>query len=259
MLPTLAPSLDCGFRYLVLLGVDQGDFFFDTSEGRAALLAWFASNVQSVLAERAVDIQLRLLAVANPAQKPGPVFLAIAREAYSLGADYFYRVNDDTEFIERWPEVFVTALTSLGPPYGVIGPRSFNTDNRILTHDFVHRTHMDLFSGEYYPPELQDWWMDDWISHVYGPNRTLMTKAVTIYHHTMAHGKRYKVNFDHLEMLEPLVEKGRQKVLDWMRANGISGDDSRISDANLRYYTSPGVTETYYPIECNYRRVFCAP
>jgi hypothetical protein len=44
----------------------------------------------------------------------------------------------------------------------VSGPSSVQTDDRILTHDFVHRTHLEVFDMDYYPAELQDWWMDDW-------------------------------------------------------------------------------------------------
>lgn len=36
----------------------------------------------------------------------------------------------------------------------------------MITHDFVHKTHLRIFDT-YYPPVLSDWWMDDWISHVY--------------------------------------------------------------------------------------------
>ena len=32
----------------------------------------------------------------------------------------------------------------------------------MITHDFVHKTHMRVFKT-YYPPVLSDWWMDDWI------------------------------------------------------------------------------------------------
>lgn len=47
----------------------------------------------------------------------------------------------------------------------------------------------------YYPPELTDWWMDDWISFVYGRHRSFKAHKVEIMHHTGAHGTRYEVNF----------------------------------------------------------------
>ena len=175
------------------------------------------------------------------------------------------------KFIERWPRVFVEALMSLPPPYGVIGPRSFNTDNRILTHDFVHRTHMEVFHGLYYPTELQDWWMDDWISSVYGQRRSFMSKNITIYHHTKAHGKRYKVDFDHEKLLQPLTMQGRNLIAAWMRRQKVPAhqlqefildtqNQSSSQDIKLKYYSTGNVVENYYEIKCKKSgNTFCPP
>lgn len=43
-------------------------------------------------------------------KKPGPVFLEMARAAYAAGADYFYRINDDTELMVNWPAKFVAGM-----------------------------------------------------------------------------------------------------------------------------------------------------
>lgn len=48
--------------------------------------------------------------VKNELQKPGPVFNRIAQVAYEKGADYFYRVNDDTEFLQPWTSTFIDTL-----------------------------------------------------------------------------------------------------------------------------------------------------
>ena len=48
--------------------------------------------------------------VNNTMKKPGPVFLEMARAAYSAGADYFYRINDDTELMVNWPAKFVAGM-----------------------------------------------------------------------------------------------------------------------------------------------------
>jgi hypothetical protein len=52
---------------------------------------------------------------------------------------------------------------------GVVGPsgkHDASATRFMITHDFVHKTHLRIFDT-YYPPVLSDWWMDDWISHVY--------------------------------------------------------------------------------------------
>ena len=53
---------------------------------------------------------------------------------------------------------------------GVTGPLDINND-KIFTHSFVHRTHIDVF-GHLFPPSFKNWWSDDWISTVYGPEHT---------------------------------------------------------------------------------------
>ena len=39
---------------------------------------------------------------------------------------------------------------------------------------------MDIFEMNYYPPDLKDWWMDDWISLVYGRRRTFKAKKAEV-------------------------------------------------------------------------------
>ena len=43
-----------------------------------------------------------LVRAANPLRKPGPVFNVAAAAAVADGADYVYRVNDDTELLTPW-------------------------------------------------------------------------------------------------------------------------------------------------------------
>ena len=49
------------------------------------------------------------------------ISLEMARAAYEGGATYFYRINDDTELIANWANVFVQALNNL-PFRSELGP-----------------------------------------------------------------------------------------------------------------------------------------
>lgn len=84
-------------------------------------------------------------------------------------------------------EPAIRSLRSYSPPnVGVVGPVCAEGNAKILTHDLVHRHHLSIFEF-YYPPVLSDWWMDDWITHVYGTRR--FTKGpFSVRHHTGAHG-----------------------------------------------------------------------
>lgn len=163
LLPSLTKTVDCGFRYLFMLGYDEGDVFYDSEIGKKEVETWFVNHVKIPLADNGIQIILGFASLRNTLRKPGPIFIAMAREVYNkYNADYYYRVNDDTEMLDHWPNAFVNTLRKLTAPFGVVGPNCPQGNTMILTHDFVHKTHMEIFEMNYYPPELVDWWMDDW-------------------------------------------------------------------------------------------------
>ena len=184
MLPSLAASLECGFRYKVVVGFDQGDLLYDTTKTQSAVSDWLQKHWVAKAKVRGIEATYQLLPVHNALKKPGPVFNALAAavsggERGSGGrnipssksatttavvdeddaADYIYRVNDDTEFKrDEWTSKFVQALQKLrssatSPLLGVVGPSCPQGNRAILTHDFTPKTHLAVF-GTYYPPEL---------------------------------------------------------------------------------------------------------
>jgi hypothetical protein len=254
LLPSVVRTLDCGYRYEYVLGYDKGDPFYDSEEvstflrfchvflfilfsrnvqGMEEVKQWFKDHVEDPMAANGIRITLRLVKVNNTLKKPGPVFNEMARAAYAAGAAYFYRVNDDTELLVNWANAFVTALKSLPAPYGALGPSCSQGNNKILTHDFTCRLHMEIFEMNYYPPELTDWWMDDWISLVYGQARTFKASQVPVIHHTGAHGQRYTVDSSHEGQLVGLVQSGRTKIRQWMLKNKVAESDLVAFDKDV--------------------------
>jgi len=57
-----------------------------------------------------IQVDVTIVRVVNKVQKPGPVFNEMARVAYDLGIDYFFRVNDDTEILHPWTSSFIQTL-----------------------------------------------------------------------------------------------------------------------------------------------------
>lgn len=120
----------------------------------------------------------------------------IMQRAYDDGALYFFRSNDDTALSKGtdWMSKFARTLAELDPPnLGVVGPDCGQGNTGILTHDFVHRTHLELFGGAYYPRSFTNWWCDDWISRTYGKRRTIQDTSVAVRHHAKV--QRYKVDY----------------------------------------------------------------
>ena len=158
-----------------------------------------------------------MLPFENPLKKPGPIFNFLSRRAEEEGCEYLYRVNDDTVLTSAWTSSFVSTLLSFEPPnVGVVGP--FCDENRmILTHDLVHRTHHAIFGGCHYPPRFTDWWLDDWISSVYGYNRTAMLVDVKVKHNLTP--SRYEVTQLNKQHLEHEVAGGQEAVDYYLNAH----------------------------------------
>jgi len=167
-------------------------------------------------------------------------FNEITHAAWTDGADYIVRVNDDTEFItSRWLTSAVRALTRYDPPnVGVVGPVCNEGNTAIMTHDMVHRTHLGLFNGTYYPAVLNNWYIDDWITRVYEPGRSTKLTLWRVKHHTSKHGTRYTIDTSQERTLYKLVDAGRIRVSEWTRkarGGGTTVVSYSLYGSNPRY------------------------
>ena len=205
-----------GFEYWLYVLFDAGDTFFDTPAREAEVRDWITHALVTPLQAASVTLRFALLRFENVLRKPGPAFNFMMAAASEDGAEYLYRVNDDTEFLGAgWASQAVSALQSFDPPnVGIIGPVCHEGNTAILTHDFVHRTHLQIFE-HYYPPIFSDWWMDDWITHVYGPSRT--RRGPFVVRHRIGHqGTRYEVDQTHQNRLQTELQSGKQRIERWL-------------------------------------------
>ena len=150
-------------------------------------------------------------------------------QAYADGADYLHRTNDDISFMTRaWLTASVTALRAMTPPnVGVVGPKVYGDGIRggATTLDVVHRTHLHIFA-DYYPPQLDNWYVDDWIAFAYTHGRMRRTyvlhghrrfpKLDWTVQHVFTHGRRYKVSLGQKGLLPALIECGRDAIEGWI-------------------------------------------
>ena len=130
-----------------------------------AMREWVLHHVVMPLAKRYIAVRFSIMQFKNTLHKPGPAMNFAMEAAFEDGADFFCRINDDTEFLDKFTTPSIARLRKFSPPFlGVVGA---GPNNETLTHDFVHRTHLEIFKT-YYPPKLTDWWLDNWITEVYG-------------------------------------------------------------------------------------------
>ena len=92
----------------------------------------------------------------------------------------------------------------------------WNHDPRFYASD----AHGD-FQQDILPSELVDWWMDDWISRVYGSARSQKLAEVEVVHHTGTHGQRYNVTASNRLLLERLILSGKAQIAAHMEIAGM--------------------------------------
>ena len=192
LLPSYARTLDPGFEYWFYLGYDYGDPWLDNEKNLELVRAFFDEKVAAVALEQGIVTKLVFSSWENKFRRPGPAFNYVCGVAYADGATWMYRINDDQFFDTPWAQAFVNALTEMGPPYGVVGPACSQGATHILVVDFVHRTHHEIFPT-HYPPSLQAWYMDNWVSQIYGKKRTKRVNSARITHLIHTHNTRYPV------------------------------------------------------------------
>eukprot|EP00750_Incisomonas_marina_P031348 INCI802.1.p1 GENE.INCI802.1~~INCI802.1.p1 ORF type:complete len:751 (+),score=130.50 INCI802.1:241-2253(+) len=228
LLPSLANTVEPGFEYRVYVGVDSGDSFYDNDKNEKEILQWFDKHVATKATILGAHVSLKVILFVNKDHKPGPAFNKACKAAYDEGADYMYRVNDDSEFRTTFAKPYIAELENRCPPnVGVTGPTCHEGNTHILTHDFTHRHHMEIFKGQYYPVELTDWWLDDWITHIYGVTHTSRVLDVVVKHHIDAAGTRYSVNRGAKDKLDSLQKSANNAIREYI-AEKFPGNDCDV-------------------------------
>ena len=77
-----------------------------------------------------------------------------------------------------------------------------------MTQSFVSRKHMEIF-GYYFPDEIINWCIDDWISEVYQPNYYFPLKKFV---KNLGGNPRYIVN-NELNLTYPLMETSPKRLV----------------------------------------------
>ena len=191
-LPTFCKTASPGYEYRFYFAYDFSDSLFTNAGLLAAFQRTFTSEM-SRLCDKPHNIKTSIHMVqCSHMGKPTWAQNDAMLEAYLDHVDYYYRVNDDTRMdTGGWVEAFIAVLSRYNPPrVGVVGPNHSGGNTAILTYDFVHRTHVDIF-GFYYPRLFTDWFGDDWVTVVYRPDRSTKLHNIRLAH-TLGLGQRYK-------------------------------------------------------------------
>ena len=194
-------SMQTEYNIGVHIGVDTDDAFWSKKD-----------NYEALILASARDFNLKLTVHHYVKKQPNhlPMY-ELMRDAARTGAEYLVRLNDDTEIKSMsWLPLAVHRLSTYDPPFvGVVGPVCREGKTSILTHDMVHRTHLEIFDT-YYPPNFHNWYVDDWISAVYGPERTTKIPDWVVPHHVS--DPRYSPIMVSKKVLDEQIEEGKKRI-----------------------------------------------
>jgi len=193
-LPTFCSTASPGYDYRFYFAYDFSDSVFTDAALLAAFQRTFASEMRRLCeGPRKIRTSIHLVQCSHTGQ-PTRAQNDAMLEAYLDDVDFYYRINDDTRMdTGGWVEAFITVLDHYNPPrVGVVGPNHSGGNTVILTYDFVHRTHVDIF-GFYYPRLFTDWFGDDWMTIVYRPDHSTKLSNIKLAH-TLGLGQRYSVD-----------------------------------------------------------------
>ncbi len=198
------------FHYVLYLGFDEGDPFYDVPANRESLRKHVQASVHGF------PIEFRMVRVVNSNGWVPFIWNALFQHAMDDGCDYFYQLNDDIRFITPgWTSAFVEGLkkSSIGENVGVIGPLD-NGNGWLLTQSFVHRSHHAIF-GYLYPYVFRNWYSDDWLTKVYQDIGGMIHAKNYQVHNVQSFGTRYHI-CNHQDKLASSLESGRNRIKEWM-------------------------------------------
>jgi hypothetical protein len=150
---TFKETADSEHEYMFFVGVDDNDEYYIRHKS--------AFEKEDI---RIVPVRVERGYVTH-------IWNALAKIAYDDGFDYMFQCGDDVRLdTPGWINKSIEILKATNN-VGVTGPNDRN-NKRLLTQTVVHRTHYETF-GFYFPPEIPNWFCDDWINEVYVPVQRL--------------------------------------------------------------------------------------
>jgi hypothetical protein len=215
LIPTIESEKD-KFHFVLYMGYDEGDVFYDVPENRQQLRRLVAEKVTGL------SVELKMIRVVNSNGWVPFIWNVLFQHAVDDGCEYFYQLNDDIKFKSSgWASAFVNTLKNspVGTNVGATGPMDHGNVN-ILTQAFVHKTHYDIF-GFLYPYVFRNWYSDDWITRVYEDIGGLLRRKDIFVQNMQSFGTRYHICYNN-KMLATALKWGRERIKKWRSSHSLT-------------------------------------
>lgn len=202
LLNSLKNKLNENYEYNFYLGYDNDDIFYKNNINKLI-------NTFNKL--KLKNSNIYTFEIFNKKNKVGSIWSDLAQKA-SKKCDYLYQLGDDIEIITPdWEKNFIKKLNS-NNNIGVVGPTDIN-NRKIITQSFVHKNHLKIFKN-YFPNELINWYIDDWITNVYKEDYSYQFNNIFVKN---SGGKeRYKIHNDK-KKYEHILNRDKNKLNEYLK------------------------------------------
>ncbi len=128
------------------------------------------SNIE--LPTRHNEFSLEWIPFSDCKGNPCKIWTELSAKAVEDGFEYYMCCGDDIKFDPRveWVGKFIKTLKknrNIGYTAG------FSNNDQIPTQFLLHKTHLDIF-GWVFPPQIKNYFCDDWMYEIYGKHGTWM-------------------------------------------------------------------------------------
>jgi len=201
---TLIGSLSNNNTFIVYIGYDEGDLFFEEKEQE--IVDYLNTLIPTKI------YKIKNISTSNPCY----VWNCLAKTAYYENCDYLFQTGDDTIYeTKNWDETFINYLLKSND-IGVAG--GINSNTKIITLLFVSKKHYEIFNC-FFSPVFKNWYSDDWVNNIYKPNYYYFDRNV-ITHNSIIATDLNRYIIDHAGgILASEVIKGKKQIKEYLDKN----------------------------------------
>ncbi|CAF1480763.1 unnamed protein product [Adineta ricciae] len=168
-LPSIFSTAESKYNYDLYIGYDYGDVWYDNVSNWQQLLIFIEHLRRNNSQSNNLHIRVKPLILYATEQRLTAMYNTIAAAGYRDRCDYFYPANDDLQIRSYgWTTAAIQSLNSchVAKDFGAVTFKDI-TLCRYPTFNLVHRTHLDLHEGVYYPVPSHGAHQDLWIFGLY--------------------------------------------------------------------------------------------
>ncbi|CAF1424413.1 unnamed protein product [Adineta ricciae] len=234
-IPTLVKTAEDQYEYRLYIGYDYGDSWYDNISNWQHLSDFI--RLQLKANRSGLRVTFRGIRLHAMEQRLTPVWNTLAQVAQKDQCDYFYPANDDMQLLTKgWTSAAVEALRSC-PVASNFGIAAFKDVGvcMVPTFHLVHKTHLELHGGIYYPVPSHGAGQDPWIFAVYRPWKCAFhLKQYEIKNHIgLASGPRYK--YVDAPQFGRWIQRGRQELYNRLSLSQSLYNQSFVNSSQLNF------------------------